>query len=195
MGGVTTWLNVRREDAIFQERCASFDHERLPSLRIRTGFERREKLRLDTRTNVLVNASTEVRVFVPNMNRTPLSKAELEVARVLWTLGKGTVRQVHQALPAGRRIDFGTVQTYLRRLEAKGYARAQRQGKTNVYKPAVRPKQVIRDTVDDLMKRLFSGEAIPLLRHLIHERGISREELEELRGLIQELEEQNHGKS
>ncbi len=43
--------------------------------------------------------------------RPSLSKGELEVARVLWQLGRATVRQVHGAFPAERSIDFATVQT------------------------------------------------------------------------------------
>ena len=55
--------------------------------------------------------------------RPPLSKAELEVARVVWRLGGGTVREVLESLPDRRQaeVEYKTVQTYLRRLEAKGY--------------------------------------------------------------------------
>lgn len=52
--------------------------------------------------------------------RPALSKGEMEVARILWELKKATVREVHEALPAQRQMDFATVQTYLRRLDAKG---------------------------------------------------------------------------
>ena len=38
-------------------------------------------------------------------------------------LGQATVRQAHEAMPSARKMDFATVQTYLRRLEAKGYVR------------------------------------------------------------------------
>ena len=60
--------------------------------------------------------------------RASLSKGELEVARVLWQSGRATVRQVHNAFPVERAIDFATVQTYLRRLEAKGYVNARLEG-------------------------------------------------------------------
>ena len=52
--------------------------------------------------------------------RPGVSKGELEVARLVWDLKNATVRQVYEALPDGRDIDFTTVQTYLRRLEEKG---------------------------------------------------------------------------
>lgn len=118
--------------------------------------------------------------------RPALSKGEMEVARVLWELGSASVRQVHEALPADREIDFTTVQTYLRRLETKGYAKAKLDGRVRIYAPRVKPRTVIRETVDDLIERLFGGEAMPLMKHLIEERGISEEDLAQLRKLLDE---------
>lgn len=119
--------------------------------------------------------------------RPVLSRGEMEVARVLWDLGSATVRQVHEAFPAERRIDFTTVQTYLRRLESKGYVKAALDGRTRVYAPRVKPRTVIRETLDDLVERLFGGETLPLMRHLIEDRGISDTELAELKDLIDNL--------
>ncbi|MCU0880810.1 MAG: BlaI/MecI/CopY family transcriptional regulator [Pirellulaceae bacterium] len=121
--------------------------------------------------------------------RPALSKGEMEVARVLWDLGQGTVREVHEAFPAGRPIDFATVQTYLRRLESKGYIASRLRGRTAVYAPKVQPRKVIGQTIDDLIDRLFGGEAMPLMRHLIEDRGITGEELAELRTLVDRLEQ------
>lgn len=118
--------------------------------------------------------------------RPALSKAEMEVARVLWELGAASVRQVHDAMPVERAVDFTTVQTYLRRLEQKGYARAKLEGRVRIYSPKVRPRTVIRETVDDLIERLFAGEAMPLMRHLIEDRGLSDEDLAQLRSLLDE---------
>jgi predicted transcriptional regulator len=120
--------------------------------------------------------------------RPALSKAEMEVVRIVWDLREATVRQVFDAFPAQRNIDFTTVQTYLRRLEAKGYLRAKRRGRAMVYRPRVQPEAVIRETVDDLVNRLFDGQAIPLLHHLIRDRSISEEQVRELRKMIDQLE-------
>jgi predicted transcriptional regulator len=123
-------------------------------------------------------------------DRPALSKGELEVARVLWELEEATVRAVHEAFPADRPIDFATVQTYLRRLEAKGYVVGRLVGRTRVYSPKVKARKVIGETVDDLIERLFGGEALPLMRHLIEDRGISAGELAELRKLIDRLDKE-----
>ena len=126
------------------------------------------------------------------VDRPGLSRGELEVARLLWQLKVATVRQVHEAFPAERGIDFATVQTYLRRLETKGYIKGRMEGRTRVYTPRVQPRTVIRETINDFVDRLFGGESLPLVRHLIEERGISAEDLAELRQLIDRLEEERH---
>jgi BlaI family penicillinase repressor len=124
--------------------------------------------------------------------RSPLSKGEMEVARTLWELGQATVRQVHEAFPPERAIDFSTVQTYLRRLSAKGYVHSRLAGRTRVYTPKIKPTTVIRETVDDLVERLFGGHALPLVRHLIEQHAIDDQELAELRRLLDRLEEDDH---
>ncbi len=130
------------------------------------------------------------------MGRRPaLSKAEMEIARLLWELGEATVREIHDALPRRRKINFSTVQTYLRRLEAKGYARAKLQGRTLVYTARVRPETVIRETVDELVQRLFDGQSLPLVQHLIEEGGMSEAEVAQLRALLDQLEEEGHESS
>ena len=120
--------------------------------------------------------------------RPALAKSELEVAQLVWQLGQASVRQVLDALPAQRGLDFKTVQTYLRRLEAKGYLRSRRDGRAKVYLARVRPEQVVREVIDDFVRRLFGGETIPLFQHLIEDRGLSDVEIGELRAMLDRLE-------
>jgi BlaI family penicillinase repressor len=121
--------------------------------------------------------------------RPAVAKSELEVAQLVWQLGQASVRQVLDALPAQRGLDFKTVQTYLRRLEAKGYLRSQREGRAKVYVARVRPEQVLREVIDDFVRRLFGGETIPLFQHLIQDRGLSDAEIAQLRAMLDRLED------
>lgn len=121
-------------------------------------------------------------------SRPALSKSELRIARTIWRLGKATVGQVFQALPEDSEIDYTTVQTYIRRLEQKGYIRSTRTGRNKVYSPKVQPRKVIKETVDDLMERLFDGEVLPLMRHLINDQQISADQIQELRRMLNEFE-------
>lgn len=120
-------------------------------------------------------------------DRPALSKGELQIARVLWDRGESTVRQVHDALAPSRAMEFATVQTYLRRLEQKGYTSAKLVGRTRHYRVRVRPKTVIRQTVGELVDQLFDGDAMPLVRHLVEDGAINSAELSELREMIDSL--------
>lgn len=122
--------------------------------------------------------------------RPAIAKSELEIARIVWDLGQATVRQVADALPKDRNLDYWTVQTYLRRLAAKGYLATRREGRSNVYLPRVRRHQVVREVVEDFLKRTFDGEALPLFQHLIHDRGLSNDEIDALQKILDDLREQ-----
>ena len=123
------------------------------------------------------------------MGKQQPSKGEMEIVRALWEVGSGTVRQVHAVLAAERPIEFGTVQTYLRRLEAKGYVKSTLQGRVRVYAPRARPDRVIRETIDDVVSRLFGGQTMPLMRHLLEQHDLSGAEIQELRHLVDRLKE------
>ena len=119
--------------------------------------------------------------------RPPLPKSELEIARIVWDLKEATVRQVLDALPEDRKVDFWTVQTYLRRLTTKKYLKTRREGAYNVYSPLISPNQVVSEVVGDFLNRLFDGGTLPLFQHLIHDRGLSDEEIEQLQQTLNEL--------
>ena len=123
--------------------------------------------------------------------RPALAKSELEVARIVWELETATVRQVLAELPEKRGLDFKTVQTYLRQLEAKGYLKTKKEGRRKVYLPRVRPDRVVREVVDDFVERLFDGEAIPLFHHLINDRGLNDDEIGQIRKMLKLLEAEN----
>jgi BlaI family penicillinase repressor len=120
-------------------------------------------------------------------DRPPLAKSELEIVRIVWQLGEATVREVHEALPEERELDFWTVQTYLRRLRDKGYLQATRRGQGNVYTPAVQPGTVIGELTDDFLDRLFDGEALPLLQHLVDARRLTADDIDRLQQHLDQL--------
>ena len=122
------------------------------------------------------------------VDRPALSKGEMEVARALWEIGPAAVRVVYEAVSELRDIDFATVQTYLRRIEAKGYATSKLEGRVRIYAAKAKPRTVIRETVDDLIERLFGGDTMPLVRHLIEERDINASDLAELKKLVDSLD-------
>jgi BlaI family penicillinase repressor len=115
-----------------------------------------------------------------------LSPAETEVLRLVWSLERATVQQVCHRLPAKRTIAYATVQTLLRRLEAKGYVKHDVEGKAHVFFPAVKRDDVVRRSVGDFVERLFGGDPIPLVQYLAEHGKITAEDIERLKRLVDE---------
>jgi BlaI family transcriptional regulator, penicillinase repressor len=120
-------------------------------------------------------------------HRPALSNSELEISQLLWKLGSAKVRDVLAALPPDRGLDFVTVQTYLRRLKAKGYVKTRREGRADIYYPAVERGRVMQRLTADFVRRAFGGEAMPLMQHLIHDPGLTDEQIDQLQATLDEL--------
>lgn len=119
--------------------------------------------------------------------RPNLSRGETEVLKALWGLEKGSVGEIHAAISADREMDYSTVQTYVRRLEAKGYVNAQRVGRNKIYRSAVRKKQILGEALDDFVERMFDGQLLPMVRHLVDSRTVTPEEIEDLMQIVRRL--------
>jgi BlaI family penicillinase repressor len=117
-----------------------------------------------------------------------LTDAELEIMQVVWDLGGGTVRQVHERLNQQRPLAYTTVMTMMGILEDKGHLTRTKQGRAYLYAP-VRPKsQVISSMLDDFVGKVFEGSARPLVLSLVKDRKLSKNDLEEIARLIKETE-------
>jgi len=114
----------------------------------------------------------------------PLSPAETEILRLLWQLESGTVQDICDRLPPTRTIAYATVQTLLRRLEAKGYIRHVAKGKAHVFSPVADRSEVISRTVGDFVDRLFGGDPLPLMLHLAEGADLGDKDLKRLKALI-----------
>lgn len=113
-----------------------------------------------------------------------MSPSETEILRIVWKLGRATVQQVCEKLPARRSIAYATVQTLLRRLEKKGYLKHDTQGKAHVFFPAVRREAVIKKSVSDFLDRLFGGDPVPLMQYLAEHGKIDAGDVKRLKKTI-----------
>jgi len=100
--------------------------------------------------------------------------------KVVWDLGKATVRDVYEVLLERRRVAYTTVMTMMKILETKGYLKKREGERAHVYQ-ATRPKQqVIHGMVREFVNRVFNGSAEPLLMHLVRDEGLTAAELAEI---------------
>lgn len=116
-----------------------------------------------------------------------LSRGETQVLKAVWGLGKGSVGEIHSAVPSALSMDYSTVQTYIRRLLTKGYVSAARVGRNKIYRAAVRKNQVVGDAVEEFLDRMFDGQVLPMVRYLVDNREVTAEEIEDLLVIVESL--------
>jgi len=108
--------------------------------------------------------------------------AELDILAVLWRLEAATVREVHEEL--GKDNGYTTTLKQMQLMTDKGLLiRGERFG-SHVYEVGVPKEQTQRQIAADLLKRAFGGSARSLVMGALAAQPASREELDEIRGML-----------
>jgi BlaI family penicillinase repressor len=114
--------------------------------------------------------------------------AELKILTVLWSRGPSTVREVHEAIAHPKPAQYTTVLKLLQIMTEKGLVRRNAELRAHVYE-ASRPKEwTQRQLAGDLLQRAFGGSAKSLIVGALAARKTTREELAEVRKLLDEYE-------
>lgn len=115
--------------------------------------------------------------------------AELEILTVLWSRGPSTVREVHEAI-TGRKPSqqYTTVLKTLQIMAEKDLVRRDEKQRAHIY-DASRPREWTQSQLaGDLLQRAFAGSAKGLVLGALSARKASRQELADLRKLLDEYE-------
>jgi predicted transcriptional regulator len=114
-----------------------------------------------------------------------VTDAELAVLELLWERGPSTIRQLTDRLyPGGGPSHYATVQKLLDRLEGKRCVRRRRGARASVFDASVDRSKLVARGLRRTADRLCGGALAPLLTQLVEAAELSREELSELRDLV-----------
>ncbi|MGH7603181.1 MAG: BlaI/MecI/CopY family transcriptional regulator [Gemmatimonadaceae bacterium] len=116
------------------------------------------------------------------MTELALGSRELDVMRVLWDLGSGTVAEVRDHLPVD--LAYTTVLTILRNLEEKSYVSRSSEGRAHRYSPRVDRAAARRSAIARVVDTLFQGAPEELVLHMVEDRTLSKADVRKLRALI-----------
>jgi BlaI family transcriptional regulator, penicillinase repressor len=115
-----------------------------------------------------------------------LGRVQLRIMQVLWERGRANAREITEVLNRESPIAHSTVQTLLRKLEAKGSIDHEVADRTFVFYPRVEEDRVRRGAARDLVERVFGGSVAGLVTYLLEHERVSSRELEQIRKLIDE---------
>lgn len=115
-----------------------------------------------------------------------LTEVELELMGILWRLGEGSVNDVIAALSPGRELAYTSVSTMLRILEQKKIVGSRKEGRGHVYLPLLAKDAYEATSVQHLVTKVFDGAPASLVRRLLETDGMSEDDLEAIRSLLNE---------
>lgn len=117
-----------------------------------------------------------------------ITEAEWTVMRVFWQLGEASLGDVVRALEDQLDWKPRTVQSLMRRLVEKGALISESQGRDFRYRPAFTQDECQLDEGKTFLQRVFDGRLTPFVAAMVEKEEISRDEIRELRALLDEAE-------
>ena len=121
------------------------------------------------------------------MPETKLSDAEMYIIRCFWAAGPMKTDEL-AALVKERGWKPTTLLTFLSRLVAKGMLAAEKQGKSNLYRPLVSRQAYTQAESRVFLDQMYGGSARDFLAAMVEGRAISARELAEMRRWLDEQE-------
>ena len=120
-----------------------------------------------------------------------LTPLELEVMDVLWETGPANVQTVQAGMK--RKLAYTTVQTMLNILHKKKKVNRTLKERAYFYRPTVSRGQVVKNSVNEIIEKMFGGSAEDLVMNLVETKHITPEGLAKLQAMITEHEEKGDG--
>lgn len=114
-----------------------------------------------------------------------ISDSELEVMRVLWDAGEPLpVADIRRELQARRGWESTTIKTLVQRLVAKGAVAQEKRG-IYYYTPLVTEKEYNDWATERLVRKLYRGNAKNLVAALVRADELTKEDIDELRSMLE----------
>ena len=119
-----------------------------------------------------------------------ISESEAVVMDVLWEEHPLAAEDVVGRLSARSDWAEPTIKTLLNRLLKKGAVHAERDGRRYLYSPVLSREAWVAQQSEGVVDRLFGGRVAPLVAHFSERGKLSQADIDELRRLIEELDDE-----
>jgi predicted transcriptional regulator len=116
-----------------------------------------------------------------------LARLEMQILEILWSLGKGSIREIQEAFPEPRPA-YTTIQTTVYRMERKkAVGRVRKIGNADIFQPTV-ARDVARHRFLDEILSFFGGRAQPMMAQLAEAGKLTLDDVRELEKTIKKLQ-------
>ncbi|MFR9602658.1 MAG: BlaI/MecI/CopY family transcriptional regulator [Rikenellaceae bacterium] len=119
------------------------------------------------------------------MNTKDLTKAEMEIMKIIWDHEGMFLADIIAAIPEPRPA-YTTVSTVVRVLVSKGFVCYKQYGKSNCYSAAVSKEEYSHRAIEQMQSNLFGGSYSAMLSFFAKKEDLSAEERQELLAMLSE---------
>ncbi|MDR3714641.1 MAG: BlaI/MecI/CopY family transcriptional regulator [Puia sp.] len=117
------------------------------------------------------------------------TKSELEILQVLWKHGPSTVRFVNDRLNEEKRaVQYTSTLKIMQIMFEKGILQRDESNMKHIYSAAVEEQKYKGFLLDRFVDSLYEGSATNLMMQLLGNKKASKEELDEIRALLNKLD-------
>ena len=129
---------------------------------------------------------------MPRPDSSQPTEVELQILRILWELGPSPVREIHQRMEAEKGTNYSTTVKMLSIMLEKGLVKRTENTRPHVYRAAVSREKAGRQMLKQLIDKVYEGSAMSLVMQALSAKSASPEERDELRQLLDQLDQEDH---
>jgi BlaI family penicillinase repressor len=124
-----------------------------------------------------------------DINSLILTRQELQIMKVLWSLGTATVKDVCDSMSQTKAVAYTTILTLMGILEEKGALTHTRSGRAFLFRPILSRRQATRNQMRDVIARFFDGNPERLMGDVLENEALDPDQLESVRILLDSRQE------
>jgi BlaI family transcriptional regulator, penicillinase repressor len=109
---------------------------------------------------------------------------ELEIMKVIWSLGEASARQIQERLRGDQH--YNSVMTIIRVLEKKNHLTHREEGRSHVYRAVVDPGRARTRVLKHLVKQVFGGSATSVVLNLVETGDLTLDDLDAIRKKVKQ---------
>ena len=119
------------------------------------------------------------------------TEVEMQILRVLWDLGPSLVRDIHRRLEAAKGTSYSTTVKMLAVMLEKRLVTRDEKAQPHIYKAALTRDGAGKRLVRDLIDKIYNGSTVSLVLQALSTESATQEERNEIRRLLDEMEEKS----
>ncbi len=124
-----------------------------------------------------------------DINSIILTRQELQIMKVIWSLGTATVKDVCDSMSQTKAVAYTTILTLMGILEEKGALTHTRSGRAFLFRPVLSRRQATRNQMRDVIARFFDGNPERLMGDVLENEALDPDQLESVRILLDSRQE------